>query len=86
MPIICEFLNLVVKVYYSDHPPPHFHVLCGEYRASFEIRTGRLISGKIPPASKKKVLEWLFKERPEIFKAWRDAQFGRVPRRVRPLE
>ena len=25
MPEICRFFGIVIKMYFGDHPPPHFH-------------------------------------------------------------
>ncbi len=29
MPEISRFLGIVITMYYSEHPPPHFHVRYG---------------------------------------------------------
>ncbi|MBK5299431.1 MAG: DUF4160 domain-containing protein [Vicinamibacteria bacterium] len=34
MPEICRFYGIVIKMYFADHAPPHFHA---EY-AEFEVR------------------------------------------------
>jgi len=31
MPSISRFYGIVVSMYSSDHPPPHFHARYGEY-------------------------------------------------------
>ena len=33
MPSISRFYGIVVSMYSSDHPPPHFHARYGEYEA-----------------------------------------------------
>jgi len=33
MPTISEFFGILIRMYYDDHNPPHFHVFYGEYEA-----------------------------------------------------
>jgi hypothetical protein len=41
-PRISYFYGIVVSIYSSDHPPPHFHARYGEYEAKIDIDTGEL--------------------------------------------
>ena len=38
MPEISRFLGIVIKMFYNDHDPAHFHAVYGDYEASFFIR------------------------------------------------
>ena len=49
MPEICRFLGIVITMYFNDHDPPHFHVRCGELRATFAIDALELLDGQLPP-------------------------------------
>lgn len=33
MPEICRFFGISIKMYFGDHPPPHFHAEYEEHRA-----------------------------------------------------
>ncbi len=48
MPEITRFLGIIVTMYFDEHSPPHFHVRYNEYRASIEIETLNIMSGKLP--------------------------------------
>jgi len=39
MPEICRFYGIIIKMYFkkSDHNPPHFHAIYGEYVGEFKI-------------------------------------------------
>jgi hypothetical protein len=45
MPEICRFFGIVIRMYFGDHPPPHFHVEYGEHRAVVDIHTLMVIGG-----------------------------------------
>ncbi|EGD50284.1 hypothetical protein TheetDRAFT_2907 [Thermoanaerobacter ethanolicus JW 200] len=39
MPEITRFYGIVIKMYFGDHFPPHFHAIYGEYVGVFDINT-----------------------------------------------
>lgn len=49
MPEICRFLGIVISMNYNDHAPPHLHARCGGDKAMLDIRTLRVIDGRLPP-------------------------------------
>ena len=49
MPEICRFYGIVIKMYFADHAPPHFHAEYAEYEARIAIDNSAVISGKLPP-------------------------------------
>ena len=48
MPTLSIFFGIVIRMYYDDHPPPHFHAIYGEHEAKIGIETLELIEGKLP--------------------------------------
>ena len=53
MPEIARFYGIIIKLFFGDHPPPHFHAVYGEYNALFNIETLEMIEGDLPPILKK---------------------------------
>ena len=47
MPEIARFYGIIIKLFFGDHPPPHFHAVYGEHNALFNIET--LEFKKLPP-------------------------------------
>ncbi len=39
MPEIARFYGIVIKLFFGDHPPPHFHAVYGEHVGLFNIET-----------------------------------------------
>ena len=46
MPEISRFLGIIVRMYYRDHSPPHFHARYGDAEAKVGIGSLELISGR----------------------------------------
>ena len=48
MPEISRFYGIVIKMFFDDHHPPHFHAQYSGQEALIGIRTLALISGRLP--------------------------------------
>jgi hypothetical protein len=46
MPIISTFFGIIIRMYFGDHNPPHFHVEFQGEKATFNF-DGYLIAGNI---------------------------------------
>jgi hypothetical protein len=58
MPEISRFYGIVVRMYYGDHPPPHFHVSYAEDAAKIDIDSLAVIAGKLPARALGLAIEW----------------------------
>ncbi|RLD97645.1 MAG: DUF4160 domain-containing protein [Aquificota bacterium] len=58
MPEICRFFGIVIKMYFGDHSPPHFHAIYGEHQAVIDIRNLVVTGGHLPPRALGLVVEW----------------------------
>lgn len=81
MPRISFFYGIVIKMYWNerDHPVPHFHAEYGEHLAAIDMN-GEILGGTLPPASLRRVREWVELHRGELHANWERA------RRHQPLE
>ncbi len=82
MPEITRFYGIVIKLFFGDHPPPHFHAVYGEYIALFNIETLEMIEGDLPTRAKKLVKEWVTIYKDELKNIWETQEFRKLP----PLE
>ena len=58
MPEISRFLGMIIKMFFDDHNPPHFHVEFQEYRAIINIKTANIVEGYFPPKQLKSIQLW----------------------------
>ncbi|MBI3508341.1 MAG: DUF4160 domain-containing protein [Chlamydiia bacterium] len=86
MPEICRFLSIIIKMYYDDHAPPHFHAEYQGNRAMFSIATGMKIKGRFPKKQEVLVRAWAVLRKKELLKAWESAVSEQPPRKIAPLE
>jgi hypothetical protein len=86
MPEISRFFGVIIKMFYNDHLPAHFHAEYGEHEALIEIDTLGLYRGELPRRALALVLEWAALHRAELKRDWDLARDGRSPERIAPLE
>ena len=48
MPTISAFYGILIRMFFNDHPPPHFHARYGEFEATVNISTREIIEGQLP--------------------------------------
>jgi hypothetical protein len=48
MPTISWFYGIAIRMYFLDHPPPHFEAVYNEHEANVSIETGDVIEGHYP--------------------------------------
>jgi len=86
MPTICVFFGIVIRMYYDEHIPPHFHAYYGESSAVIEIETLRLRDGSLPKRAMALVLEWAQEHRSELMNNWQLAKNHQPLEKIAPLE
>ena len=78
MPEICRFLGIVITMYFDDHNPPHFHVRYNEYRATLDVSSLNLTSGRLPARVRGLVAEWAEIHTEELFDMWHSGDFHQI--------
>lgn len=83
MPTISIFFGVVVRMYWTDHPPPHLHAFYSGFEALIAIETGEVVGGSLPPKVERMVCDWALAHRAELLDNWRRGRqklpFNQVP-------
>ena len=53
MPSVSYFWGIIIRMFWGDHNPPHFHAVYQNDEAMFNIETGKMIEGYLPKRQKK---------------------------------
>ena len=86
MPEISRFLGIVIRMYFSDHDPPHFHAYYAGAEAQVRISPVGLLDGELPPRVLALVVEWATLHRRELLENWRRLHQHEPAHRIPPLE
>jgi len=86
MPEISRFYGIVIRMFYDEHNPPHFHAQYGEFNAVIKINDYALSEGYLPPKALGLVTEWANIHREELLKNWELARESNELIMIEPLK
>ena len=86
MPELSRFYGIIIRMYFGDHNPPHFHVEYSGHLAEIDIRTLEIIAGKLPKRAYNLVLEWATEHRTELLENWNLTRNMEPPFKIEPLD
>ncbi|WP_159468933.1 DUF4160 domain-containing protein [Dyadobacter sp. 3J3] len=58
MPEISRFLGIIIRMFFDDHNPPHFHAEFQDFKAIIDIKSADLLEGYLPAKQLKLVQTW----------------------------
>lgn len=70
MPEIARFYGIVIRMYYRDHAPPHFHAVYAGQDAVIKIADLSVLTGSLPPRALGLVIEWASRHQSELRSNW----------------
>ena len=86
MPEITRFFGIIIRMFYDDHNPPHFHAEFGGKKAVIDFR-GNVILGDLGSRTALKLVrEWIDLHQAELAEDWELARASKEIKKIAPLE
>ena len=86
MPEISRFFGIIIRMYYDEHNPPHFHAEYQGNKAVFDLN-GNMAKGDLrSKTARKLVREWVDLHSKEIAQNWELAMNDKGLKKIDPLE
>ena len=85
MPEISRFFGIVIKMFFDDHAPPHFHAEYAGDIAEIDIRRLAVLHGDLPARALGLVVEWARAHEAELLEDWELGASQRPLRKIAPL-
>lgn len=85
MPYVSMFFGIIIRMFYSEHNPPHFHA---EYQGSEGIFNfdGKMLQGNIKSKIALKLIkEWTLLRKNELEENWMNITHKNVINKIEPL-
>ena len=82
MPTISVFFGIMIKMYYREHNPPHFHAYYQGFEAVFDINSGLRVKGKFPKRADKIISEWIGDYRENLLEDWKLMEEGKPLKKI----
>jgi hypothetical protein len=86
MPEICRFFGIIIRMFFDEHDPPHFHAEYQGNKAVFDF-SGNVMKGTlISRTATKLVREWIDLRLDQLKEDWELARAGKEVKQIAPLE
>jgi len=86
MPAISIFFGIVIKMYFNDHRPPHFHAEYQGRKATFDFN-GRIVVGNITSKTALALIKtWAVRHKHELMVNWKNVEAKKPLNQIAPLE
>ncbi len=85
MPEISRFFGIVIRMYFDEHDPPHFHAIYSGDEAQVGIDPIQVLNGRLPSRAISLVIEWAALHQRELMDNWRRLRSDMPAEKVEPL-
>ena len=86
MPIISAFFGIVIRMFYKEHEPAHFHAEYQGQQGKFSF-DGRMTAGNIHSRTARRLIrQWASLHRGELETNWENMKVGRPLEGIAPLD
>jgi hypothetical protein len=86
MPEVSRFFGIIIRMYFDDHPPSHFHAIYGEHEAQIGISPIIILNGSLPRRAESMVIEWAALHQSELLDNWQQLNNDQPVQKIKPLE
>jgi len=86
MPTISAFYGIIIRMFFNDHAPAHFHAEYAEHKAVIDIQTLKILQGDLPRRAAQLVLDWAELHQEELLEDWQLCQSKQQPNPIAPLK
>ena len=85
MPQISYFLGVIIRMFYRDHNPPHFHAVYADFEGIIDIEKNEIIGGHLPTKVLELLKEWTALHQIELMDNWDSARLLERLKDIVPL-
>ncbi len=86
MPEISRFFGIIIRMFYDEHDPPHFHAEYSGNKAVFDFEGNVLRGNLFSKTATKLVREWIDLHVAELKEDWKLARESKEIKKIEPLK
>ncbi len=80
------FFGIIIRMFYKEHNPPHFHAEYQGQKASFDMN-GEIIKGNVQSKTARKLIKkWCSQHTDELQINWNNVEKGKALSKIAPLD
>jgi phosphomannomutase len=85
MPEISRFFGIIIRMYFDEHQPPHFHAAYSGMEAQVGIQPIRVLRSNLSGRAASLVVEWAALHQEELLDNWSRLRNDQPARKLPPL-
>ncbi len=86
MPEVSRFFGIIIRMFYDEHNPPHFHAEYSGKKAVFDFQ-GNIMKGNLSSRTATKLVrEWIDLHFSELEEDWKLARENLELKKIDPLD
>lgn len=85
MPEVSRFFGIVIRMYFDEHNPPHFHAIYAGDEAQVGIDPILVLEGSVPGRATSMVIEWAALHQRELLDNWNRLASDQAVQKIEPL-
>lgn len=86
MPTVSIFYGIIIRMFFDEHAPPHFHAEYAEFKATVNIHELTIQAGYLPRRAQELVLDWAELHQAELLADWELCRQHQQPTPIEPLK
>ena len=86
MPEVSRFFGIVIRMYYDEHMPPHFHALYAGHEVEVAIDPIAVHQGSLSQRALSMVIEWAALHQRELLTNWERLRHDKPITKIDPLD
>ena len=86
MPVISTFYGIIIRMFHTEHNPPHLHAHYQSNSAVYDINKCELTDGNMPKKQNALVVAWMELHKDELLANWQLAQGHEELVKIDPLK
>ena len=86
MPTVSIFFGIIIRMFFKDHRPPHFHAEHQGEKATFDFN-GKIIAGNISSKTALRLIKrWAIENKKDLKENWINVELGKPLNIIKPLD
>jgi Domain of unknown function (DUF4160) len=86
VPTISQFFGILIRMYYEDHEPAHFHAEHQGQHGKFDFDGGLIVGNIRSRTALRLIKEWALLHQAELNANWEHMKAGEALEHIAPLE
>ncbi len=78
MPVIARLRGIILRMFFDDHAPPHFHAENNDTNGVFNIANAQMSEGNLSSKDQKEIATWATERKDVLSEMWNSQEITKI--------